>query len=96
MFDIYLHQFLKSDDNQALHDHPAASVAIVLRGKYTEWLQTNKYKIRMEGGHRFAACYDGASHRNRRSQTWTYHGFSTRAKIKGMGILLRVRLAASP
>jgi hypothetical protein len=48
-FDIYLHQFLASDDNRALHDHPAASIAIVLCGEYTEWFQANKYKIRREG-----------------------------------------------
>jgi hypothetical protein len=48
-FDIYLHQFLKSDDNQALHDHTASSIAIVVRGKYTEWLHTNRYRIRTEG-----------------------------------------------
>jgi hypothetical protein len=48
-FDIYLHQFLRSDDNRALHDHTAASIAIVLRGKYMEWLQASTYKIRTEG-----------------------------------------------
>jgi hypothetical protein len=49
IFDIYLHQFLKSDDNRALHDHPAASLAIVLSGKYTEWFKENKIRLRTEG-----------------------------------------------
>ena len=49
IFDIYLHQFLKSDDTQALHDHPGVSVAIVLSGKYTEWFQANRCKLRTEG-----------------------------------------------
>lgn len=33
---VYLHQFLRSDDDQALHDHPWANCSIVLRGAYTE------------------------------------------------------------
>jgi hypothetical protein len=49
VFDIYLHQFLKSDDSRALHDHPAVSIAIVLSGKYIEWFRAGKSKIRSEG-----------------------------------------------
>jgi hypothetical protein len=48
-FDIYLHQFLTSDDSRALHDHTAASIAIVLSGNYTEWFKENKQSIRTEG-----------------------------------------------
>lgn len=33
---IYLHRFLRSDDDRALHDHPWANVSILLRGEYTE------------------------------------------------------------
>jgi hypothetical protein len=33
---IYLHNFLRSDDDRALHDHPWANVSILLRGAYTE------------------------------------------------------------
>lgn len=33
---IYLHKFLKSDDDRALHDHPWPSESIVLSGYYTE------------------------------------------------------------
>lgn len=35
-FNIYLHQFLRSDDDRALHDHPWVNVSILLRGEYTE------------------------------------------------------------
>lgn len=31
-FNIYLHKFLRSDDDRALHDHPWASVAIIISG----------------------------------------------------------------
>jgi hypothetical protein len=33
---IYLHQFLRSDDDRALHDHPWMNASILLRGRYTE------------------------------------------------------------
>lgn len=35
-FNIYLHQFLKSDDDRALHDHPWINASILLKGEYTE------------------------------------------------------------
>lgn len=34
----YLHHFLRSDDDRALHDHPYASTSIILRGAYLEHL----------------------------------------------------------
>jgi hypothetical protein len=33
---IYLHHFLRSDDDRALHDHPWANVSILLEGAYVE------------------------------------------------------------
>jgi len=36
LFNIYLHQFLRSDDDRALHDHPWLNVSYVLRGSYYE------------------------------------------------------------
>jgi hypothetical protein len=33
---VYLHCFLRSDDDRALHDHPWDSVGIVLKGTYVE------------------------------------------------------------
>lgn len=35
-FNIYLHQFLRSDDDRALHDHPWFNLSILLRGYYIE------------------------------------------------------------
>ena len=37
-FNIYLHQFLKSDDDRALHDHMYWNVSIILKGRYREHL----------------------------------------------------------
>lgn len=33
---IYLHKFLRDDDDRALHDHPWWFISIMLRGQYTE------------------------------------------------------------
>jgi len=35
-FNIYLHQFLRSDDDRALHDHPWFNLSLLLRGRYVE------------------------------------------------------------
>ena len=34
---VYLHQFLRDDDDRALHDHPWWFISIMLWGSYTEW-----------------------------------------------------------
>lgn len=36
VFNVYLHQFMRSDDDRALHDHPWANCSVLLRGAYTE------------------------------------------------------------
>lgn len=35
-FNIYLHHFLRSDDDRALHDHPWWNASILIEGQYTE------------------------------------------------------------
>ncbi|MCA8237728.1 hypothetical protein [Burkholderia cenocepacia] len=36
VFNIYLHEFIRSDDDRALHDHPWSNLSIILRGSYIE------------------------------------------------------------
>ena len=37
VFNIYLHRFLRSDSDEALHDHPwAFNISIIVKGEYTE------------------------------------------------------------
>ncbi|AQT78287.1 hypothetical protein B1R94_02120 [Mycolicibacterium litorale] len=36
VLNIYLHKFLRSDDDRALHDHPWWFVSLILRGQYDE------------------------------------------------------------
>lgn len=38
---LYLHEFVSSDDDRALHDHPWASLSLVLSGLYTEVVPAN-------------------------------------------------------
>ena len=36
LFNVYLHHFLRSDDDRALHDHPWINLSILLAGQYDE------------------------------------------------------------
>lgn len=45
----YLHQFRRSDDDRALHDHPYCSTSIILRGQYVEHLPAGQWFRRVTG-----------------------------------------------
>lgn len=45
-FNIHLHQFLRSDDDRALHDHPWVNVSVLLRGSYLEHLRDGQVLLR--------------------------------------------------
>jgi hypothetical protein len=36
VFNVYLHHFLRSDDDRALHDHPWWNLSLLLEGAYVE------------------------------------------------------------
>jgi hypothetical protein len=36
LFNIYLHHFIRSDDDRAFHDHPWVNCSVLLRGSYVE------------------------------------------------------------
>lgn len=48
---VYLHKFLRSDDDRALHDHPWWFVSLILRGQYDE--VTNAGRQRRQASARF-------------------------------------------
>jgi len=48
-FNIYLHHFLRSDDDRALHDHPWVNASILLEGSYLEHLVDGSVKLRRPG-----------------------------------------------
>lgn len=60
VFNVYLHHFLRSDDDRALHDHPWANLSILLKGRYIEHMPvrlvdgsydylTSRQAVRWEG-----------------------------------------------
>lgn len=46
---VYLHRFLQSDDDRAMHDHPWNNKSWVLSGMYIEHLQDGSTVTRSEG-----------------------------------------------
>lgn len=50
---VYLHKFLRDDDDRALHDHPWAFVSIMLRGGYIEMTDAHPGRHGVRG---FCAC----------------------------------------
>lgn len=42
-FNIYLHNFLKSDDDRALHDHMYVNASILLKGYYLEHTKRGQF-----------------------------------------------------
>jgi hypothetical protein len=53
-FNVYLHCFLRSDDDRALHDHPWCWASLMLEGAYTE------HTIAAGGVHRRATYTAGS------------------------------------
>jgi hypothetical protein len=49
VFNIYLHEFLRSDDDRALHDHQWVNCSILLHGEYIEHLRGGA-QVRRRGG----------------------------------------------
>lgn len=41
---VYVHKFLRSDDDRALHDHPWSFVSVILRGGYVEISESSEHK----------------------------------------------------
>lgn len=46
---VYLHRFLRSDDDRALHDHPWDNHTLVLDGCYLEHLESGETATRFAG-----------------------------------------------
>lgn len=59
-FNIYLHKFLRDDDDRALHDHPWASLSLVLKGSYIEHLP-DRFRVFRRG----AVIWRGPKFRHR-------------------------------
>lgn len=60
-FNIYLHKFLRDDDDRALHDHPWWFVSLILKGGYFERVEPNRIISRSPG----SIAFRPATHRHR-------------------------------
>lgn len=58
---IYLHKFLRDDDDRALHDHPWWFISFVLKGGYLEHIDSGKGIVRK----RWSLAFRKAEHRHR-------------------------------
>lgn len=73
-FNIYLHKFVLSDEDRALHDHPWWNCSILIDGRYIEWtpdseaIKRNNQKVlntRMGGGYQPFEFVGNAQHSRR-------------------------------
>jgi hypothetical protein len=91
---IYLHQFLRDDEDRALHDHPWASLSIILWSGYIEHLQNGKTVNRRAGqlvlrkpstAHRVELYRDRSRLTPRPIPAWTL--FITGPRVREWGFL---------
>lgn len=80
---VYLHKFVRDDDDRALHDHPWASLSICLSGKYREHTDAGTFE-RGAG----SVVYRTAEHRHRielfdNQPAWTL--FITGPRVRDWG-----------
>ena len=85
-FNIYLHNFFRSDDDRALHDHPWWNVSILLRGEYKEHTRQRIYLRRAPVVvFRSAVCAHRIELTTNGGSVWTL--FITGPKIRDWGFL---------
>lgn len=77
-FNIYLHMFMRSDDDRALHDHPWWNASFVLDGGYVEHMPKWKYQNPDKADHTISmtpeqAWYSTAPGRN--CEGWKFVGY---------------------
>lgn len=91
-FNVYVHHFLRSDDDRALHDHPWINLSVLLEGRYIEHLPEGVARYREAGdmvlrlpsaAHRVELC-DGAL-TSRPMPVWTL--FITGPRVRQWGFL---------
>ena len=79
VFNIYLHKFLRDDDDRALHDHPWISLSVILSGGYLEhtaaairhWRAGSVVLRRAKHAHRIELLRDGQCLVRRVVPAWT-------------------------
>jgi len=59
-FNVYLHKIVRSDDDRALHDHPWASLSVIINGRYVEQTDAGRRSYRCG-----SIIYRGSGYRHR-------------------------------
>ena len=90
IFNIYLHLFLQSDYEGALHDHPWVNLSWVLRGWYIEHLKGGYIRYRSEGN--VILRWPGTAHRIQLNRPfgeyqWCWTLFITGPRVRTWGFL---------
>lgn len=87
VFNVYLHEFLRSDDDRALHDHPWWNISIILANCYVE--QTilaggvNKRRVYTAGDVKFRAARSAHRVELANGKCWTL--FITGPRLREWG-----------
>ncbi len=77
IFNIYLHKFIRDDDDRALHDHPWASLSIAIINGYMEWMPHKSGAVICRHRKRWSIVFRKATHRHR-IQLYSYCSTSAR------------------
>ena len=89
LLNVYLHKFVRDDNDRALHDHPWVSLSILIKGTYVEHLERSSRTF-----HAPAVIPRGCPHPHRlelvgmmgaRDPVWTI--FITGPKVREWGFL---------
>jgi hypothetical protein len=88
LFNVYLHCFLRSDDDRALHTHPwAFNLSWLLLGNYREWTaeEADGYVDRQAGAVKFR--WGAAAHRVELTDGPCWTLFVTGPRVREWGFL---------
>mgnify|MGYP006920573744 CR=1 FL=1 len=85
VFNVYVHLFLRSDDDRALHDHPwAFNCSILLDGQYLEHTPAGEF-VRRAGDRKFR--WGPAPHRIELTTGPCWTMFMTGPRVRSWGFL---------
>jgi hypothetical protein len=88
VFNIYLHKFLRDDDDRVMHDHPYISLSLIIKGSYVECTPGTNGWTKRKTCKRWSLIFRRAVHRHRielieKSPAWTI--FITGPRIRDWG-----------
>jgi hypothetical protein len=94
IFNIYFHEFRRSDDDRAPHDHPWINISWLLEGSYVEWVDSpyiDAYEARLRRPGALIARRPKTMHRiqlhrdDGGEEMWVYTLFITGPRVRQWG-----------